>query len=275
MKKIFIITLIILCIPFSVSAEYILNSKDISIIKKIETQINKIIQKKGVKYGNKLVGQLNRAKRKSKIESRTHALLNEITINTARSNVLHYSDQHYNDFQIDYNQVSNYWIQLHNDIRKSYKAQTLHNDNKLNATAFEWSNMMNNKWVMDHMRNPDDGWYNYPIIEQWFQDRWVKCNASNGVTSSESIGTYWFYCAEWQNCTEKLKSSLKEIFDVYMAEKWLPYPWDSHYRSIIHPSFSKIWLWIYFEDAPIDKNGWWWKDYYNYYVSTHYCTTLK
>jgi hypothetical protein len=120
---------------------------------------------------------------------------------------------------------------------------------------------------MDHKRDSFDSWYDYHKIENWFQERWVHCKVKWRTTTSESIWKYGFYCTDW-DCTEELKVSLKEIFDIYMAEETLNYPANAHYKAIVSPNISKMWLGItlYKADLP---------NYYEYYMATHYCTEFK
>lgn len=60
---------------------------------------------------------------------------------------------------------------------------------------------------------------------------------------------------------------MKKIFDIYMSEKWLKYPMDAHYRAIVHPNISQIWVWIKLQETS-DKN------FYEYYITSHYCSEL-
>ena len=121
------------------------------------------------------------------------------------------------------------------------------------------------KWIMDHKRNYWDASYDYHKIEKWFQERWVKCKPKNRVTSSESIWKFWYYCKD-NECTDELLKSVKQIFDIYMAEKWQSY--DLHYRAITHASISKMWVWIAIKKSEDE----WFNNYYDYYITTHYCT---
>jgi hypothetical protein len=62
---------------------------------------------------------------------------------------------------------------------------------------------------------------------------------------------------------------------MYMSEKWKSRSENPHYRAIIHPDFSKIWLWLSIrEDKEFTKDYPWYR-YYDFYVTTHYCTEFK
>jgi len=117
------------------------------------------------------------------------------------------------------------------------------------------------------MRFPNWPFYDYDKIWERFSDRWVRCENKSWVTASESIWKFWYYCKYW-DCSDKLLKSLKVIFDIYEGEKWLWYPADAHYRWITHSELKFIWLWISIRKT--DE-----KDYYEYYVTTHYCSQFK
>ena len=144
---------------------------------------------------------------------------------------------------------------------------------RLDNTAYEWSKFQaKEKKIMSHKRNWWSLFYDYHEIEKWFTDRWVKCSVAWWATSSESIWKFWYYCNDYE-CTDELVKSLKTIFDIYMAEKWLAYPANAHYKWIVLAELSKIWIWLFIEERFDDT----YKDYrsYDYYVTTHYCTEFK
>jgi hypothetical protein len=170
-------------------------------------------------------------------------------------------------YNINKNIIDRYWLNLHNNARKKRQLWTYSYDLRLQNTAIEWSYNNFDKKSMDHKRESFDSWYDYPKIEDWFQERWVNCKVKWRTTTSESIWKYGFYCTDWE-CTEELKLSLKEIFDIYMAEETMSYPANAHYKAIVSPYISKMWLGItlYKADLP---------NYYEYYMTTHYCTEFK
>ena len=82
-----------------------------------------------------------------------------------------YKSQHYKKFNINQSEIEQYWLDLHNLTRKKYKLAPYSYNSTLNNTAIEWSYNNYDKGKMDHKRSPQDGWYNYNKIENWFQER--------------------------------------------------------------------------------------------------------
>lgn len=86
------------------------------------------------------------------------------------------------------------------------------------------------------------------------------------MTVTESIWNGLYKCNDW-NCNDELIGAMKRVFDMYMKEKKVKYPNNPHYRAISSWNLSKIWFWVSIKEK---KNN-----YYDFYITTHYCSNLK
>jgi hypothetical protein len=254
------------------ASEYILTSSDKLIVNKLSSKIQKLLDKQTLSFRSTLESKINEIQEEYKNSLKFYTIFEEIKKNTHLvSNKQEYT-KHYNDYYIDFKKVKNTWLNWHNQARSNLWLELYSYDERLDSTAYKWSKQQQTDKIMSHKRNPWDWFYNYPVIEKWFNDRWVKCKILWWTTSSESVWKFWYYCNDY-DCTDELIETLKWIFDIYMAEKGLGSPADAHYRWIINSNLSKIWLGINIEESFEDT----YKDYrsYNYYVTTHYCTEFK
>ena len=178
-----------------------------------------------------------------------------------------YYDIDYKQYFVDGEILKQSWLWLYNTHRNNYNLPNYIYDDRLEQTALEWSAISLDRWYISHERTLWDGWYNYPIIEQWFQDRWVTCAPTGRTTSVENTWYHAYYCPDGGDCTQKASDAMKQIFDIYAAEKWLPYPNNAHYKTIVSPHLQYLWLWLSFKD---EWNGW-----IQMYVTTHFCTEFS
>lgn len=266
MKKILLLIAVIYTFT-SIASAAKLSQKENDVAYEIAKKIEKIVNNKTPRYKNAWHVKLSNILKKIDKNSKKYALISEILQNHLRMDFSKYINNHYLKYNVNKNIIDRYWLNLHNNVRKKRQLSTYSYDQRLNNTAIEWSYNNYDKKTMDHKRDNSDGWYDYSKIEDWFQDRWVHCKVKWRTTTSESIWKYGFYCTDWE-CSEELKDSLKEIFDIYMAEETLNYPANAHYKAIISPNISKIWFGITFYKADLPN-------YYEYYMTTHYCTEFK
>ncbi len=248
-----------------IKKEYILTNDDYKIINKITSKISKIVNERWYKYKNIFVSKLQKLLITKNRNERFIKIVNKIIENTKKINLKENSLILYKKFNIDIEKVKDYWLTLHNNERKKLWLSPLSYDERLNSTAYEWAIISQDKWDLDHRRNPSDSTYDYKKIEKWFRERWVKCKIKARTTSSESIWKFSYRCSD-SDCTKQLYKSTKEIFDLYMAEKWTSY--TPHYRAIVHKYITKLWLWFAISGP---DNEW----FYNYYMITHYCTEFE
>lgn len=229
--------------------------------KKIETLVNKDIM-----YKERLIISLNKVLKKLKKNTKSYIIIEKLTANLKKVSLKTHSNNHYKQNKIDIEKVEKAWIWFHNTERSKLWLKSFKEDSRLNNTAYEWSTIMKNKSSMNHKRYANSSFYNYNEIENWFQDRWVKCKNADWTTSTESIWKFAYYCSD-DDCSDELIESIKSIFQLYMDEKWLPHPNNAHYRAIVHNYLNYIWLWISIRHT--------WDDRYEYYIATHYCTEFE
>ncbi len=245
-----------------------LNQTDEILLQKLTERITQAIQKKP-SLKTKLLNQLSFINTKISATHSKYDLIQWLQKNIADFPHLKRDipEPNYSAYFVDGDILKANWLKYYNDYRASDGLPWFITDSRLENTAREWSNIMHKRWEISHERNIGDGWYNYPIIEQWFQDRWVKCRVSWRTTSVENTGYHSYYCPDGWNCTEKASTALKQIFDFYAAEKWLPYPQNAHYKTIVSPYLQYMGLWLSFKD---EWNGW-----IQIYTTTHFCTEFK
>ena len=249
------------------ASEYKLTSKDKIIVNKLTSKIQNLLSNNNLTFRINLENKINELQLEYKNIDKIFYIFQEIKKNTYLINYKNEYTNHYKLYSINFDQIKDNWLNWHNTARKNLWKVAYSYDERLDNTAYNWSKEQNWKWIMSHKRTSTGPYYDYKQIEKWFNNRWVRCEIKWWTTTSESIWKFWYYCNS-NDCTNKLSESLKVIFDIYMAEKWLWYPANAHYRWIISDNLSKIWLWI-----SIRKTNE--KDYYEYYVTTHYCTKFK
>lgn len=266
MKKITIIFFLI-TIWFSTKIfadNYKFTKKDNLIINKINYVIKPKIENWTLEFRINLEKAFNKIQKDYSSNAQIYNIFKQIKIDNYMFDFQDEYTKDYKDFNIDYKKVQTEWLKWHNNVRNQIKVPLYSYDSRLNNTAYEWSKEQVKIWKISHERYKNDGFYNYQKIENWFNNRWIKCIPKNWATTSESIWKFWYYCSD-SDCTNEFLESLKDIFDIYMNEKWLKYPANAHYRWITLDTLSKIWIWVGFYKT--DE-----KDYYQYYVTTHYCT---
>jgi len=266
-----------------VYSNYELTGKDKLLINKFVNKFDRVIQKKWEDYKNLLVTKISDFLDKWSYSSRLTSILEEI-INRI-DNIIILKDQLNKDElfvvenkkeeksfsnseskeieKINLSKVRKTWLSWYNDVRKDIWKANYSYDSRLDNSALEWSKLQRKRWEMSHKRDLWDSYYDYNKITSWFKDRWIVCKNINRATNTENIWLGWFYCIDWE-CSDELITSMKKIFDKYMAEKWTSN--DAHYKSIVHPYFTKIWMWL--EVEKLDNL------YYKFYITTHYCTEL-
>jgi uncharacterized protein YkwD len=248
-------------------AEYNLSEKDKHLVKNIANKITKEVNNKTPRFKTAWEIRFKNILKKKKTWTKSYELLSEILKYHMKMDLSVFNKKQYSTINIKQASIERYWLNLHNNARKTSWLRNYSYDPRLTNTAIEWSYNNYDKWNMDHKRDSNDWWYDYHKIENWFQERGINCKVKWRTTTSESIAKYGFYCKDWE-CSDELKKSLNVIFDIYMNEKTLSYPANAHYKAIVSPNISKMWLWLtlYKSDLP---------DYYEYYVTTHYCTEFK
>lgn len=279
MKKIFII----ICILFfatnnSYAQEYQIDSKDQLLINKITSKFQEIIKKWNNNTKKDLEYQILEYQNDYKQNQKIYNIFQEVIkilypekkenkdVIEAINSIDNYIEKLKSN-NIDYNKVKNIWLSLHNETRNNLWLNSYSYNEKLNYSSFKWSETQNQRWDMSHKRELNDSYYDYSKIKNWLTNNNVNCILSWWVTFSESIWKFWYYCYD-DDCSDELIDWLKQIYKIYENEKWLNYPENAHYLAIVNPYYTKIWLGISIKKTS-EKN------YYDFYVTTHYCSNLK
>lgn len=290
MKKIIIfVILFVTLLNSSFAAEaYTLTVKDKILIYNTSVKITKLIDKKWDIIVTRYVAKINKALKKIEKNSRTYMILNWIKTKIVEYQNTKYkkenkieepkaeekkeesksnyqSKTNFSDLKIDMTRVRTAWLWYYNDVRKNIWKSEYSFDEKLNDTAEEWSDTSLSRWVMSHKRDAGDSYYNYNKITSRFKDRWVVCKNVNRITHSENIWRGYYSCSDSNDCTDKLIWGIKQVFLMYMAEKWKSN--HVHYDSVIMTQFTKIWVWIAIKKSSGSN--------YEFYITTHYCTELE
>lgn len=148
-----------------------------------------------------------------------------------------------------------------NTERKLVGVPAYNYNSKLDATALERSEYSKKNGTITHERNPGDGYYNYPIINQRFLDRGINPKNINRTTHSENIWRWVYKCSK-TDCTQDLIAAIKSTFLFYMSEKGKSF--RPHYNSMVNKYFTIIGLGITIDEA----KG-------KYYLTVHYATELE
>ena len=163
---------------------------------------------------------------------------------------------------VDMNRVRTTWLSYYNNTRSSLWLSSYSYDARLDATAHSW-NIEFAKWrgQNHHRRNPNDSYYNYNTITEWFRTRWVEGKVMWWATTTENVW-YGSYSCNSSDCTDELIKSIRSTYDFFIGEKWKAY--DAHYRSVVQPNFTKIGLDIIV--VPEERR---------YYLTVHYITDFE
>lgn len=265
-KKIFLI-IILFYNSYQISYWYDITNSDQKVIN-IFTQI---LEKKSEEYQNNFSDVLEKYIDSWKYNERIQTILIEINNfihenleNINKQDIEIINNNTYKLKNIDIALVKNNWLIWNNQVRDDLWLQQYSYNSQLEKSAVTWSNQANKKWKISHKRNETDWFYNYENINNWFKENDVVCENINGITHTENIWWWGYSCTDWE-CSEELSEATKRAFDSYMNEKWTEN--DAHYRSLTQEYFKNIWLWI-----SIDEK---WSNYYEYYLTIHYCTNLQ
>lgn len=139
---------------------------------------------------------------------------------------------------VDMSIVRATWLSWYNDYRSSLKLWNYSYDSRLDSTAHDWNIIfMNGRGENHHRRNPNDSYYDFPVIDSWFKNKWINPVVINRSKHTENVW-YWYYNCGDSDCTNELIASIRTTWDFFMSEKGKSY--DAHYRSIINPYFTKV-----------------------------------
>lgn len=168
------------------------------------------------------------------------------TISTSRS------QSHINN--VDMTRVRSTWLSWYNAGRVAKWLGVYSYDNRLDSTAHDWNIVFaESRGTNYHERTKGDGYYNYPIINRWFQDRGVNPPVISGVNHSENV-SYGYYNCSKSDCTDDFISAIHSSYVFFVNS-------SVHAKSVYQPNFTKIGFDIIV--VPNERR---------YYVTVHYIT---
>jgi uncharacterized protein YkwD len=152
-------------------------------------------------------------------------------------------------------------LQWVNELRVSRGRQQLSLHPLLHKTAADRSETMHHKGIADHRRFAHSAYYSYGELENRFADRWIQFVNVSRATFTENIGRSSFRCSQ-EDCTQKAIDAMRQTFEFYLREEGTKN--DAHRRTMIHPLFQIVWLWISVDESTR-----------KFYLTTHYGTQIK
>jgi hypothetical protein len=175
-------------------------------------------------------------------------------------------------YKTDLTKVRQVWLDWQNEVRQELWLEKYVFNKKLEETASDWANTLYSRWDLDvnsiHKRDLNDTYYNYNKIASWLKDGGVVCKNVDRWTFSESVAWTSYYCpASESDCTDEFEAWLKKSFDRYMSEKDRTEDSRPHYNAIVSDGFKEIWV-----DFAIKEVK---PDYFEVFVTTHYCTEVE
>lgn len=155
---------------------------------------------------------------------------------------------------VDMARVRSTWISWYNTGRATKWLGAYSYDSRLDNTAHDWNTVFAaSRGTNFHERNSWDGYYNYAIINKWFQDRWVNPPVVSGVNHSENV-SYGYYVCSKADCTDDFINSIRSSYIFFINSA-------VHSRSVYQPNFTKIGFDVIV--VPSERR---------YYITVHYMT---
>lgn len=159
---------------------------------------------------------------------------------------------------IDMDRVRSTWLSWYNTARGDMGLPAYYYNEQLDRTAFIWSDYSRSRGYIDHKRPGQTAYYDYYMIEDWFENLGLSFENNSQVTFTENIGRGPYSC-DAEDCTDELLASIKYTFDYYMNEVNSSY--RPHYNSIMNSYFKEIGLGIAINSS-------------QYYLTVHYGTAI-
>lgn len=262
-KKIIIFFILLVAMIWNTFASnYTLTRTDRLIINNINSKISILLKKHDLIFKNRLEAKINEILEENKSNKRIYSILEQVRKDNFKLNYNLDTEymKHYEKFNIDFEKVKDRWLKWHNDVRSKLWNMPYNYDERLNNTSYLWSKKQREDWFLSYKKYWDNEIYSYNSVNKWFTDRWVNCKVEWWAGTRESVWKFWYKCTD-QNCSDEFLNSLKVIFDIFMSKKWN----NANYLAITQPNLKKIWLWIAIYETKEDN-------YYEYYITSHYCS---
>ncbi len=155
---------------------------------------------------------------------------------------------------VDMTRVRSTWLSWYNTGRSVKWLGAYTYDSRLDSTAHDWNMIFaGSRGTNFHERTPGDGYYNYSIIDKWFQDRWINPPVVSGVNHSENV-SYGYYTCSKADCTDDFINSIRSSYIFFINSA-------VHSRSVYQPNFTKIGFDVII--VPSERR---------YYITVHYMT---
>jgi hypothetical protein len=155
---------------------------------------------------------------------------------------------------VDMARVRSTWLGWYNDTRTSRWLTPYGYDSRLDSTAHDWNIVFaGSRGTNFHERTPGDGYYNYPIINEWFRVRGVNPPVISRVNHSENVSYGYYRCSE-SDCTDELISAIRSSYTFFINS-------TVHSKSVYQSNFTKIGIDVIV--VPTENR---------YYVTVHYMT---
>ena len=162
-------------------------------------------------------------------------------------------------------EIWKYWLSLYNEKRTELWLSPLKYDIRLQKSAEVWADISAKRWYYSHRRDPNDDYYDFNKIQNWFKNNWVNCKIENRTWAVENIWYWTVNCKNKDDCLENMKETVKRTFNNYLKEAWTSN--DAHYKSMTSPYLNYMWFWVAFQSLG-------WNNYWLYNV-THFCTNFN
>jgi len=161
---------------------------------------------------------------------------------------------------IDMNKVRNTWLNWTNTERSNLNLHKYTRNDQLERTATAWAETAEKRGYIDHKREGQSAYYDYNLINEWFQNQGLEFENIHRVTFTENINWGPYKCDQ-ADCTDYLIEEIRYGFDFYMSEKEQEY--RPHYNSVMNGYFNEIGLGI-----AIDEQA------EKFYMAVHYGTKI-
>lgn len=134
---------------------------------------------------------------------------------------------------VDMTRVRTTWLSWYNSGRAAKWLGAYSYDSRLDGTAHDWNIVFaGSRGTNFHERSPGDGYYNYNVINKWFQARGINPPVVWWVNHSENVSWGTYSCSS-SDCTDELISAIQSSYTFFINS-------PVHAKSVFQPNFTKI-----------------------------------
>lgn len=253
MKKILIPIILFLSSGFCLSNKCQISNQEKYVISKIEIFIIKNSHKKWEIFLNKIENKIQNLKNSYSLTSKQKCLFWKIFEIIKKQKRFLIREKNLKKYQkrkeeiykkekevknINMEKVRKKWLEWNNKAREKKWLWKYRYIDILNRTSYLHSKKMLKNNLLEHTKG-NKNWYEYNLLNQRFDRKWLDFANIWGFTHTENIGAIYINCQNnSKDCTEEVIKKLKGSFDKMMAEKKQKY--KLHYQSIICQNFKQI-----------------------------------